>query len=278
MDGEKILNWYINVLPVVCDVMLYDIGVTIADREKYLFYKPAKTLDLKIEIGTSVKEGSGVHRAMAEKRRVFVKADKTLRGVPYIASASPILNGAGEVIGALSISESVERYELMREMANRLADGIGVLASTSQQIAAQTQEISGTSRVLLSATQQSLERVKETDNILGFIKDVASQTNLLGLNAAIEAARVGEQGKGFGVVAAEIRKLSASSGESVKSIVQLVKGIQVDSAHTCRQLGQIEDVVGQIASAVSHVAASIQELGGMAQQLDRMADSLNPNS
>jgi len=82
-----------------------------------------------------------------------------------------------------------------------------------------------TSNELLESSAVSKKKVKETDSILKFIRDVATQTNLLGLNAAIEATRAGEFGLGFNVVADEIRKLAVMSVDSAKKIENILDSI-----------------------------------------------------
>jgi len=82
-----------------------------------------------------------------------------------------------------------------------------------------------TSNELLESSAVSKKKVKETDSILKFIRDVATQTNLLGLNAAIEATRAGEFGLGFNVVADEVRKLAVMSVDSAKKIENILDSI-----------------------------------------------------
>ena len=122
--------------------------------------------------------------------------------------------------------------------------------------------------------QSSKNKMKETDHIAEFIKSIASQTNLLGLNAAIESARVGDLGRGFRVVAEEIRKLASSSADSVKKIGSTMKDIQEDEDKILKEVDQVKYVVSDISNAINHIAESIQELGVMAKQLDDLTYEL----
>ena len=275
---QDILEKYLYVMAKLNEFIPADYGVTIADREKYLLYQPAKSLDLKVTVGDSIRPGSATHKAITEKKRFFNKIDKSVRGIPYVALANPIFNDYHEVIGSIVISESIERYDSFKEMAGNLTDSLSSLASTSEQISAQAEEIAALSRKVTQSSQESQKRAQETDEVLGLIRNISSQTNLLGLNAAIEAARVGELGRGFGVVAEEIRKLASGSAESIKKVEQITKLIQQASDASLQQTTQIEGGINQIADAMGQIAASIQQINAMALKLDQFANQLMENN
>ncbi|EGO63053.1 methyl-accepting chemotaxis protein [Acetonema longum] len=235
---------------------------------------PAKDLDFRTQPHSPLKPGSGVYKLIhGQLPHVKVTLDKQLHGFPYTVKVGAVYNGQGEIIGSIAVSQSLDRQQTLKDMAGNLLNHISTLAGTAQEITAQSQEISGIARALAQMAKESQAQVAETNRVLGFIKEIAGQTNLLGLNAAIEAARVGEQGRGFGVVAEEIRKLATNSTESISQISAVIRGIQAGSAATCNQIGQVEEGISQVAGAIAHMAGATQELRAMAHLLDEKADA-----
>ena len=111
--------------------------------------------------------------------------------------------------------------------------------------------------------------------MIGLIRNVAGQTNLLGLNAAIEAARVGELGRGFGVVAEEIRKLATTSTDSLKKIDAVINTIKGDSEKAVQEAEHLDSVISQVAGALDQVARTVQEVREMTLLLDTIAGRLS---
>lgn len=274
-EKDLLIEAFLKAMPYMNSLLVNDVGVSITDRGKYLLYIPGKQLDLKVQAGSSVKEGSTVWRAMQEKRRIVMKVDKALFGQPCIAVAIPLFGTANEVIGAVSVQESVIRQEDLQNVAARLNESIELLAGTSQEISAQAQDIASDSQQTTRAVQSSQKRIGETERVLGMIKGIANQTNLLGLNAAIEAARVGEAGRGFGVVAAEIRKLSEESTKSIKETEGIIRLIQADSGEVCDRVHRTNETIQQISQALTPMAEAIQAANELAHKLEQISNSLS---
>lgn len=272
-NNREILEHYIYALRSLNDMQLNDMGVCIADCQKFIFYRPARGLDLKIRIGDPVTPGTVLHRAINEKRRVITKMDASLYGVPYIGVGTPITDESGEVIGGIAISEPVERYETLKQSSVLIGSNIGIIADTAEKIASQAQEIAAASQELAKTLEVSQSRVFETNSVLKLIENIARQTNLLGLNAAIEAGRVGEQGKGFEVVASEIRRLSKSTDDSIKDIEGIISFIQTDSSNNLLKTTKIAEMISQISEALVQTASSTQMVNDMARKLNELADA-----
>ncbi|MEL5864258.1 methyl-accepting chemotaxis protein [Clostridium cochlearium] len=196
----------------------------------------------------------------------------------------PGYNGAikvnDEIIGCIGLTGNPEMVKPLQQMAskiieeeilkrmeeerkqetiNKLSAEIQEVSSVMEQIGCSAEDITNISKEVQSITYNLEEEISNINKVLDFIKNVAKQTNLLGLNAAIEAARAGENGKGFSVVAGEIRKLSSNSSDSLKDIEDTLKEIKevilkisnivdVNLAKSKEQVEGIENVEKNIAS------------------------------
>ena len=157
------------------------------------------------------------------------------------------------------ISESANDTEQESSNSVTLAeDGVGRIQLASKEI----NEISSTVSDAAERIRKLEERANQISSIVGVIKEIAGQTNLLALNAAIEAARAGEQGRGFAVVADEVRKLAERTSSATVEIEQMIAGIQSDTVQ----------VVGVMDAALPQVAAGVKAAEGAADSLRQIKE------
>ena len=137
-------------------------------------------------------------------------------------------------------------------------EGFGRVEAATHEI----REIATTVSDASARIRKLEERANQISSIAGVIKDIAGQTNLLALNAAIEAARAGEQGRGFAVVADEVRKLAERTSAATIEIEQMIGGIQSDTV----------EVVGVMDAALPQVAAGVEAAESAADSLRQIKD------
>jgi len=244
-------------------------------------------------------DAPGMNLARELKVRAFTTMSEMLAGVPDVVFEATGVASVKETLAELKPEKSVvvdaQVSRLMMSMVTAKEDMIQQLHVQSEQLASMSRQLAGTVQQIvaniqevasggenLAAQGQSLtaaahtarEHLNETSEVLGFIKTVARQTKLLGLNAAIEAAKAGEQGRGFAVVAEQVRKLAEDSSVSAEQIATILGNIEGSMKDIISGIEQTGTVTERQASATAEGANVIEELGGMSSQLSDLAGRL----
>ena len=179
---------------------------------------------------------------------------------------------AGEcVVKTNELSEKMKAISDMVEKAEQLSDKTEKMIRQGTEIVETLSARARETSEITSKVGESIELLKkESETINGFaqtINEISAQTNLLSLNASIEAARAGEAGRGFSVVAEEIRKLADDSGVAAGEIKKKVENIASQTMATVENANKAEEMVAHQQEAVAQVTTVFQEMNNQMQEL-----------
>lgn len=217
--------------------------------------------------GKPLHSGHAAIKVMDSGQAVFETIPKELAGIEVSSEVLPIRDEHGHIVGTICMVRSMQRQADILEVANILSDSMSQISAAISQISDGIQTVVSSSSEVLDYVTSVQKEHQKTDEIIQIIKSIADQTNLLGLNAAIEAARAGDMGKGFGVVADEIRKLSTSSNESTKDIRTFLVNMNDNMLNIKQRIEHVNHIFHEQASSVQEITASIQELSATAHHL-----------
>jgi uncharacterized phage infection (PIP) family protein YhgE len=274
LSGAELLELFMKLAPYLNDALPQDIGISITKDGRYAMYLPGKKFNLNTPVGAEVLAGATKQVLETGNRIVrVIPKEKSALGQAYVACAMPIKEN-GQTIGCVTTTQSVSAMDKVSSAAADLAAASGNLATGVSSVANQSKGVAQSCTRLQALGDQLTGVAKSTDEIVTFIRGVSGQTNLLGLNAAIEAARVGDAGRGFGVVADEVRKLAVASSESVNRITASLSEMHETIKSLAQEIKSIEGSVGSQDNSMKELAAAVQSLNAMASQLSGAANEI----
>ena len=243
------------------------------------------TLSLRTLVG---RIGGGVGQIAAAAEQLSAVTAQTSAGVQAQKLETEQTATAMHQMAATvqEVAQNAEQASLAARDADLEAQqGNRVVQQAVDQIDSLASEVEQSAKAIADLNQESAR----IGSVLEVIRNVAEQTNLLALNAAIEAARAGEQGRGFAVVADEVRALAKRAQDSTEEIESLIAGLQrmakgavqqMDSSRdltrrTVELAGEAGDALGRITQAVSTIEQMNQQIAAAAEEQSAVAEAIN---
>ncbi|GCD10805.1 methyl-accepting chemotaxis protein [Clostridium tagluense] len=240
------------------------------------------------------KVTESLEQVVATSEELTASSDQTQQSAEQVSLAiQQVAFGSGEQVNIANDTTKIAE-EIFTGM-EQISNNVQAVANTSLEAIkraekgndvvysaiAQMNNIQGKVEVSTQAVSILGEKSKEIGSIVSLITSIAAQTNLLALNAAIEAARAGEQGKGFAVVADEVRKLAEQSGSAAGNISSLINEIQNEIVNAVKAMDNGSSAVkdginmvdlagksfGEILEDINHIASQMQDVSAVTEEI-----------
>lgn len=268
------LESLVNAMPFVQQMFRDDVSISINDHEKVLYFSEAKSLEIGVKVGDELHDDYKNFKMLANKdSRTIVRMPYDLQGRPFDSILIPIKEN-DEVVGILGVNYSLDNHLTLENLINENESTINALLGGIQQVAAHSEELSATSEEILRNSKQAVENSVSVTKVTSVIREVSEQTNLLGLNAMIEAARVGDLGSGFGVVASEVRKLSDHTKQAAADIESSLGNVRESMKHMEQEISQITTATVDQAQLVAEFMVSIEQLSQTSADLKKFVHQM----
>ncbi|MHC1684608.1 MAG: methyl-accepting chemotaxis protein [Clostridiaceae bacterium] len=267
-------EYFMKVLPILGELIQEEISSCITDRNKCLEAFDSKNMPTLLKPGELIPKDIPLYKSMETNKVIAQVVPEEVFGVAFIGIAYPVTDSDGKVIGSIGIAKSLEKQTKIENISEELFSSLSQTNVAIDGITSGSQKLTDVIINIVSAVNNAKDKISETDQIINSIQGIASQSNLLSLNAAIEAARVGELGKGFSVVAQEIKKLSQNSTESVKKVIITLTEIKDSIESIINQINEANIVAETNAEATEEINATISEITKNSEKLTIQAKKI----
>ncbi|WP_423246149.1 MULTISPECIES: methyl-accepting chemotaxis protein [Paenibacillus] len=258
----NIVDALLKSLPYISLILREPASLTVYDHEKVLDVIMTEKFNLGFEKGMKLIDSYQNFAVLKNGREATLSTlPKEVFGVELDTLNVPIFDDNNNVVAVFCVSYDQSNQNQLEDIIQENQDINANLVDMVQHVAAHAEELQATSEQILENTRLAVQNSSQINKVAGFIREISEQTNLLGLNAAIEAARVGEAGAGFGVVASEVRKLSVDAKQATTDIDASLKDVQ--------------QVIQQMEVEVSQIAASSQEQANLVASFTDVIEKLN---
>lgn len=249
-----------------------EIAFTMSTTKHFLKVVNSKNINMNAKPGDPLRPGGAAYECIKARKNVTLIVPKEIFGVEIKAIGIPVKDDAGTIIGSIVLVKSLKRHHEILNLSTILSNSLEEISKASNLISSGIEMAVNSNDKILSEVQEAANNAKNTDEVLNFVKNIASQTNLLGLNAAIEASRAGEHGRGFSVVANEIRKLSNSSSHSINEINNTLTKIENSVYNISDGITSTTDTFKEQLSQIQNMNAAIHELTSLALKLNELTE------
>lgn len=276
MSDQEYFASFKNVFNSIENIFTTEEGIVLTDLDEYLIVRQSSVFGTNAKVGQQLLADGIAKKVITKKMRQIVRYPKEVFGSAIVTVGVPIMNPETKnVLGTIIYTTSQEKEERVLEMANDMQQYSVQLSSSAQEMAISSEESFTKAQQIEQLVHNATNSINKMDAVIEYITSISNTTNLLGLNASIEAARAGNEGRGFSIVAQEIRNLAARSKSSAQDITVNLHAIKEDMNNILGFISAFTSGIEQQAAQAEELSASSDSVNHLFEKLQSLATELN---
>lgn len=272
--NEKLIQSFMDVMPYLGEIFQIDCSIAVTTREKHLFVVSGNKVKSSVKSGDPNQTNEILENVLKSKKSFSIRTPPGYYSIPTKTLIYPVESDDGIARMVIAVTKDLENEADIEKISDSLFNSLEQLGKGVDEIALDSQSLATNVSEIITFVDQTRNKINEIDKIIQTIKDMASQSNLLSLNASIEAARAGQSGRGFSVVASEMGKLAniskESSGKVEKSLLEIKNAIETIG----RGIAKIGATSENQAAATEEISATTSEIVHVSRRLTEISKNI----
>lgn len=266
---NKNLKFFVDNLDLIRQLYDKEVIISVIDKDHVIQgLSLPKGIPPQAPVGSVFEDPSGIFdEVIARGITKHNYLPKEVMGFPVEGNLVPVKDG-GQVVGCIICSYSVEGKEKVSEIAKKFQESIQGIDTSIQDVISGIETLFRMLTNMNKMTSDVEQDVNEAADVVGKISNNASHSNILALNASIEAARSGEAGRGFAVVATEMGKLAKDSGGSAAEIKTTLSAIVNHLESIMNSITEANDVAKRHLDNISSIKTALDQTISIARELE----------
>lgn len=256
---NETLEMYCEVLPHIKDYLGQDIMIGLTDGSKFVGFWQGDKMRAPIQVGDALKADDPMIESFRTGKVIDVTLPPHIHGFPFRSITAPIRGKDRKIVGTIGVGSSLEQLysvetivDEIREKLNSAQERFATFNDTSQKVRDQAEKILAFMQEISGISAQIELSAKEISN-------VSMQTEILAINASVEAAHAGTAGKGFAIVAQEMKNLSNSSRAASEKIFSLIKELSSSVNQNYDALRGIQETISSQQLSTGELSKEIED-------------------
>lgn len=270
--NKEIVQRVISMVPIMKSAINTDVTISILADGHVMHVDHAEEFKIGSKAGDAIADNDPVWEVFRTGKVKDYTIPKEVFGIPIYGKLVPIFDkNSNEVEVVLASAFSVERQQKIQNATTNLSDSLEETESSVEDFAEDIQNLASSLTDIQNISKTVEQKVNDVSTLIGAIQGSASRSNILALNASIEAARAGDAGKGFTVVAQEMGKLAQTSAAMAAKINSTLTDMFKQLSVITQSVQQANEVATTQAATIEEITATLENITAESELLATMA-------